>query len=466
MRNRRDVALNYCENQKSDFCVLQETHLNIDFYSELRDNWQGDIIIAPGTSQKNGILVLAKNTAPEITSIKTDKNGRFVFFKIKENKDAIAVVYAPSGMSKEKCEERTTFFKNLKKNLRKFLNKSDNLILLGDFNITLGDLDRMNSTNNKCCSQDELKDLLIEFDLEDKWRLQNPRERLYTHYHGATNSYSRLDRAYTSTTLNAEIKISHIINSFSDHIQSVSLDRTKIEFERGRGYWMLNTSLLKNPEFVKEIETLWEAWRRLLPSFNNIIEWWEEGKEHLRTFIKAYTRTTTAKQNKRKNSLKKRLRNLFKKVAENEHLQKIIDKYKSELFQIELKEAQGAKIRTKVKWELEGEKCNKFFFEKLEKKKDANQAIFSLKSLDGQRTLKKQEEIITEIRSFYENLYDEDIEENVNQTVRQNELINKLTKKITTENKKLCEENIKLNEIEKAIRSFDNKTPLMGYFCY
>ena len=43
--------------------------------------------------------------------------------------------------------------------------------------------------------------LIMEFDLEDLWRHQNPNGRLYIHFHGRNNTYSRIDRAYTSTYL-------------------------------------------------------------------------------------------------------------------------------------------------------------------------------------------------------------------------------------------------------------------------
>ena len=44
-----------------------------------------------------------------------------------------------------------------------------------------------------------------------------------------------------------------------------------------------------------------------------------------------------------------------------------------------MKEAQGAKIRAKITWKLEGENCTKYFFQKLEKRKNADQAILFLK---------------------------------------------------------------------------------------
>ena len=54
-------------------------------------------------------------------------------------------------------------------------------------------------------------------------------------------------------------------------------------------------------------------------------------------------------------------------------MQNLGDKLRNELKQIEMKKAQGTKIRAKITWEL-GEKCTKYFFQKLEKRKNADQA--------------------------------------------------------------------------------------------
>ena len=56
-----------------------------------------------------------------------------------------------------------------------------NLIFLGDFNATLDKLDIISGENSDTDVQKELQGILNEFDLEDHWRLQNPKERVYTH---------------------------------------------------------------------------------------------------------------------------------------------------------------------------------------------------------------------------------------------------------------------------------------------
>ena len=67
-----------------------------------------------------------------------------------------------------------------------------------------------------------------------------------------------------------------------------------------------------------------------------------------------------------------------------------------------MKEVQGANIREKITWELECGKCTKCFFQKLEKKKNADQAIVSLKSRQNGKIFKNQQEILAEVKTFYD----------------------------------------------------------------
>ena len=83
--------------------------------------------------------------------------------------------------------------------------------------MTLGNKDRSTGSKNFCESQEEPMSRITKFDLEDLWRCQNPNGRLYTHFHGRSNTYCRIDSAYTSTNLRVGVKIDHEINTFSDH---------------------------------------------------------------------------------------------------------------------------------------------------------------------------------------------------------------------------------------------------------
>ena len=123
--------------------------------------------------------------------------------------------------------------------------------------MTLGNKERSTGSKGFCESKEERMSLIAEFDLEDLWRRQNPNGRLYTHFHGRSNTYSRIDRAYTSTNLRVGVKIDHEINTFSDHFQTIVIKREQTNFDRRKGYWILNCRLPQDKEYIQHIKKLW-----------------------------------------------------------------------------------------------------------------------------------------------------------------------------------------------------------------
>lgn len=73
------------------------------------------------------------------------------------------------------------------------------------------------------------------------------------------------------------------------------------------------------------------------------------GKKHVSDFTKLYTRKTTTQLNKRKTSLEKRLHNIYTKIQRKPELQTMADNLRLELFKIELQQAQGAKVRSRIR---------------------------------------------------------------------------------------------------------------------
>ena len=109
---------------------------------EIKNKWEREVSISPGTTFRDGILLLAKATAPKLRILRSDPKGKYIIFRVLNTNDVIINIYAPSGIIKEKCELRQNFFRNLNKQIDLHTKKEDNIILLGDFNTTLTPLDR------------------------------------------------------------------------------------------------------------------------------------------------------------------------------------------------------------------------------------------------------------------------------------------------------------------------------------
>lgn len=67
----------------------------------------------------------------------------------------------------------------------------------------------------------------------------------------------------------------------------------------------------------------------------------------------------------------KRLPNIYRKIDTKPELKQTAQNLRTQLYNIELKEAQGAKNRSRLQYELQGERCTNFFFQQMEKRKNA-----------------------------------------------------------------------------------------------
>ena len=271
-KNRQDLVINYCKTFDTDFSILQETHVNFSHLHAIRELWDEQVIFSPERAQTCSVLVPAKRGAPPKEQIITDPAGRCVLFKIKNTAEAVLALYAPSGATKERRIDRQMFIRKIKKLFYKKVTQKNNLILLGDYNATLENKDRSTGDKSFCESQKELISLIMEFDLEDLSRCQNPNGSLYTQFHDRSNTYSGIDTAYTSTKFRVGVKIDHEINTFSDHFQTIVIKREPENFKKGKGYWILNCGLLQDKEYIQEIKELDRNWQTQENYFRSISE--------------------------------------------------------------------------------------------------------------------------------------------------------------------------------------------------
>ena len=87
----------------------------------------------------------------------------------------------------------------------------------------------------------------------------------------------------------------------------------------------------------------------------------------------------------------------------NKEKQGEVNKYKSIIKGIETREARGATIRARVKWQKVEDKCFGIFFESL-KQRNAQAVIAELRNNQGRSFIKK-EDLDVIYPNFYKNLY-------------------------------------------------------------
>ena len=183
---------------------------------------------------------------------------------------------------------------------------------------------------------------------------------------------------------------------------------------------------------------------------------WELLKIKVKEYTQRFCRKKSVTEKNIRSILEERLRSLEIKIDVNVHnaeLENDYSKVKTKLEKIYQAEAKGAGIRARVKWIEQGERSTKYFLG-LEKNCVRKKEIKQLKSQNGKRTIRKQEEIIKEVRRFYAQLYNNEsknVEEMKKYVFTQN--INQLS----NDDKEICDGLPTVDECKHAIFTMKKK---------
>jgi len=140
---------------------------------------------------------------------------------------------------------------------------------------------------------------------------------------------------------------------------------------RGRGFWNLNTSLLKEEEYLNLIKTTMYQTKSEY-QFDNSVNptlLWDMIKMKVREKSIAYAAAKNYKTKSREDILYKELSGLEKELDENTALsdtqksllQSKLDNLRSEMEEIIEYRTKGAMLRPRTRWHNEGEKNTKYF---------------------------------------------------------------------------------------------------------
>ena len=70
-----------------------------------------------------------------------------------------------------------------------------------------------------------LAKLIVDNGLDDLWRRENPDYSELTHYHRYSGIRCRIDRVCTDIKIFSNTKINHVMVSFTDHYNAISIDK-------------------------------------------------------------------------------------------------------------------------------------------------------------------------------------------------------------------------------------------------
>ncbi len=272
------------------------------------------------------------------------------------------------------------------------------------------------------------------------------------------NNMSRID--YLLCTQHIAKKATSVIIAPAptpDH-QAVIACFSLQERKRGRGYWKLNTSILKDVEYKHEVSSIIKntiAEYSNVPAHKRYI--WDLIKIKIKEFSIKYCIIKKRKRVSRIAEIENRILAIDTELYEDANNTYLNERcmLKTELDSLLTEKAYGAQVRSRARWIEEGEKSTSYFLS-LEKAHQTSNRIDVLKDKDN--TFTTDNDILAHARDFYLELYhtrnpDKDTISQYLSTIH-------FDKTLTEDSKTLCEGIVIQSECFEALNSMkDNKSP-------
>ena len=358
---KRRALFNYLRRHKVDIACLQETYIKSDTLHDIKREWRGQVFHRHGTSRSNGLLTLIGTKLMNEETELVKETDRILIIKITINNVVHTVVncYAPNTTI-----EKINFLHQLQEELQDI--ETDSLWVTGDFNIALEQADNIAGRPHHQREVATFKDTLAHLDIFDVWRANNSDIKEYTWSRPTPFTARRIDYILCDSTSLTKTTTSSI-ESFphSDH-KLVKAHVIINNFKRGPGFWKFNSPLLSETEFVNEAETFIETHFEEYQNDNPIAAW-EMFKFKFKSFCLQYT---SNRSKNKKNIIQKLILELNKteqqlaSEPQNRELQRQTLHLKKHLELQEMKQIQGAQVRSRLRWIEEGEKTQNTFLDK------------------------------------------------------------------------------------------------------
>lgn len=390
---KRRKMFKYLHEKEFDVICIQETHATREVEKRWRVEWGSRVLFANGTSQSKGVCILFKRKLRvKVHFLDKDSEGRFLIadLDINDTRYTLTSLYAPN-------EDHPAFFVDLFQRIEAFHN--ENKLTLGDFNLALTKYDKDNIGNITFKKSAEVvNNYMKDQNVVDIWRFCNPERFRLTWRSGQRKS--RIDYILIPQSLVQMIEDVDILPAFiTDHSLPV-ITLLENRNPRGKGYWKLNSSLLRDGEYVEIINQLLELEFQNF-EFDTLIDKWEYIKMQIRSKTIEYSVKKKREMDKTFEICEKKLKTMEEQIdnfSQNEMNETI-----KQIQEINAIRTKGAIIRSKATWLAEGELPSKYFLS-LEKQNYNRKTLKRLKLEDGTIT-QKPSEILDTLYQYYQNLY-------------------------------------------------------------
>ena len=454
--HKQNALFDIFKKENLDIIAIQESHkFDALEIKKLSLKWGGPIHFSSGSTNSKGLITLLNPKLKDLTFNKIFTSDRTVISTLTLENEIIYIVnvYSPCEIS-----EKIIFLNKLQSDIIACLPDScdENFICLGDFNIALTDLDIVSGCPHPKNICQHFKMFIDELNLYDAWRSFHKHEPCYTWSRSRPYTARRLDYILVSESLSPHLKSSSISGiGFSDH----RLVQARFEFnsfKRGKGLYKLNTSLLRDENYINVIKNVIQNTIIECSGLNSHLRW-DMIKTNVREVSQQFSRYKAKNSSDRYTEIKTRLNTLENKICINndDAILSEIAILKSELEVFEIERAKGAQIRSRARFVEDGERCSKYFLS-LEKHNSQQNIITSLKNKVGKIVIDEQE-LLAEISSKFKDKYNQ--VNNPYQTIanEMDEYVKNVNLPFLDENDaSYCDCPITENEVADALKSMNN----------
>ncbi len=226
-------------------------------------------------------------------------------------------------------------------------------------------LDASSSANFKSdVSRKFLNEWMLSDDMVDAWREGNPYKRAFSRRQMVMGSLkqSRIDLCLIKREILSYVKnVKYSFLGISDHAAMT----VKIGInmgERGGGVWCLNSAILLEEAYKENIRKCinYEMENPLFEE--NVCEWWERMKEKIKKRSIRYSKQRDFMRKTKAEEMKMAMEKEAHKIESNpEHGKEYFCQIKEEMDEYEREKSEGAIVRSRAQYAVEGERSTTFF---------------------------------------------------------------------------------------------------------
>lgn len=371
-----DVFEFYRKKGYSILC-LQDTHFITESEPIIESQWGYQCIFNSYKSNARGVCLLFNNSFEfHIHNIKKDGEGNFlaVDLTIEETRVTLVNIYGPNS-------DQPGFYENI----RNIFLELDNeyFILCGDFNLVLNpDIDTYNYKYiNNPKAREKLLEIMDDLQIVDYYRVLNPGKKIYTWRKKTPLKQSRLDYILISNSLSNIVENFDIKSGYRSDHSIVILELKFNPFERGRGLWKFNSSLLTDMVFIDKVKETIDRVKSQYAYNADIHTFFSKDiddsifLEVLLMEIRGLSISYSSHKKKEREKIEISLVNEITSLESQEHINfELIEQKKSNLENLRKRKLQGHFIRSRARWIEQREKPTKYFLN-LESRNFLNKTI-------------------------------------------------------------------------------------------